>query len=121
MVVLVLVGNEVLGFVLVLVGLCIVPVLHLLLLLWMPIMLLLHLLLRRRRSRMMVFVIPRTTIRPGLDLGPIVDETTQEEPSQEEIGHLDHDGDGDMATARWRWRWRWRTTCAKLSVSAAML
>ena len=34
------------------------------------------------------------TIRPRLDLGSIVDETAEEEPSEEEVGCLYHDSVG---------------------------
>ena len=92
-------------------------VLLMLIVLWMlPILLFIMLLLlpwiqRRRRRRgeanvllllllllilmmlTLLAVVPRPSVRPRLDLGPVVHEPAKEEPPKQEIGALNHDFD----------------------------
>ena len=40
-----------------------------------------------------VLVVTWPTVGPRLHLGTVVDEAAEEEPAEEKIGHLNHDGD----------------------------
>ena len=63
----------------------------LLLLRMMLLLLILRMMMRMMMLTRLLAVVSRTSVRPHLDLGPVVHETAKEEPPKEEVRALDHD------------------------------
>ena len=58
------------------------------------------------RMRMSILEISRRAIGSRLNFGAVVDEAAEEEPAEEEVGGLDHDGLDCVASGIWAWTGR---------------